>query len=152
MVNHYVSIHYPVKLVTQRKQKFGKENRASIHEEVGKLSDVSFIREMKYPTWITIMVLVWKYNNKWHMCVDFTNMNVACPKDLYLLPGTDRLIDRSSRYCTLRFMDAYSGYHQIHMDPLDASKTSFMSNHGNYYYYYYYNAKPFGLKNFVATY
>lgn len=83
-----------------------------------------------------------------HMCMDFTDMSYACPKDLYPLSDIDRLIDRSSGYCMLSFMDAYLGYKQIQMDPLDASKTSFMLNHDNYYY----NVTPFSLKNVGVTY
>lgn len=76
------------------------------------------------------------------MCIDFKDLNVACPKGSYLRSDIDHLIDGSLGYHVLSFMDAYSGYKQIKMDPLDALKTSFMSNHDNYYYY---NAMPFVL-------
>lgn len=76
------------------------------------------------------------------MCIDFTDLDVVCPNNSYLSPNIDRLIRRSSNYKTLSFMDAYSAYNQIKMDPLDMPKTTFMSNHGNYYY----NITPFGLK------
>jgi len=61
------------------------------------------------------------------MCVDYTDLNMACPKDPYLLPSIDRLIDSASGFMTLSFMDAYSGYNQIRMDPLDAPKTAFIT-------------------------
>lgn len=51
------------------------------------------------------------------MCVDFTNLNKACPKDPYVLPHIDRLIDGLSRFWLLSFMDAYSGYSQIKLNP-----------------------------------
>ncbi|MCI48192.1 retrotransposon gag protein, partial [Trifolium medium] len=54
------------------------------------------------------------------MCVDFTDLNKARPKDPYPLPSIDRLIDGASRYKTLSFMDAYSGFNQIKMNTLDA--------------------------------
>lgn len=82
------------------------------------------------------------------MCVDFTDSNVACPKDPYPLPNIDRLIDGPPYSCMLNFMDAYSGYNQIWRDPLDASKIVLMLNHGNYYYH----AIPSSLKNVGATY
>lgn len=50
------------------------------------------------------------------MCVDFTNLNTAFPKDPYPLPNIDKMIDGSSCYKTLRFMDTYYGYNQINMD------------------------------------
>lgn len=94
------------------------------------------------------MVFVRKENNRWCMCVNFTNMNVTCLKDLYPLPNIDQLFNGSLGYCMLSFIDAYSGYNQIQMDPLDASKTSFMSNDDNYYY----NVIPLNLKNVDAIY
>jgi hypothetical protein len=47
------------------------------------------------------------------MCVDYTGLNRVCPKDAYLLPNIDKLVDNSSGYRLLSFMDAYSGYNQI---------------------------------------
>lgn len=82
------------------------------------------------------------------MCVDFTNLNAAYPKDLRLLPYIDHLIDGSSGNHMLSLINAYLVYNQIRMDPLDAPKTTFMFNHGNHYY----NVIPFGLKNAGATY
>lgn len=103
---------------------------------------------MKYPTWLANLVLVRKAASKWRMCMYFTNLNTASPKDPYLLLEIDRLIDGSSVYCTLSFMDAYLGYNQIQIDHLDDPKADFMSNNG----YYYDNVMPFGLKNVGATY
>lgn len=76
------------------------------------------------------------------MCVDFTDLNVACPEDMHHLHIIDNRIDESSGYKTLSFLNACSGYNQIKMGCIDVLKTSFMSNNGNYY-----NAMPFGLKN-----
>ena len=81
------------------------------------------------------------------MCVDYTDLNMACPKDPYPLLSIDRLIDSASGFRTLGFMDAYSGYNQIRMDPLDASKTTFMTNNKNYHY----EVMSFGLRNAGAT-
>ncbi|CAJ2647628.1 unnamed protein product [Trifolium pratense] len=72
----------------------------------------------------------------------------ACPKDSYPLPCIDRLVDNSSGFKLLSFMDAYSGYNQIPMAVADREKTAFMTESGNYYY----NVMPFGLKNAGATY
>ncbi|WJX77767.1 hypothetical protein P8452_61043 [Trifolium repens] len=87
--------------------------------------------------------MVKKANEKWRMCVDFTDLNKACPKDPYPLPNIDRLIDGASGYKMLSFMDTYSGYNQIKMNPADAPHTAFMTNTCNYFY----NVMPFGLKN-----
>ncbi|GAU47361.1 hypothetical protein TSUD_403640 [Trifolium subterraneum] len=89
-----------------------------------------------------------KSNGKWRMCVDYTDLNRACPKDAYPLPNIDKLVDNSSGFKLLSFMDAYSGYNQIKMAEIDKKKTAFMTETGNYYY----NVMPFGLKNAGATY
>jgi len=63
------------------------------------------------------MVIVKKSNDKWKMCVDFTDLNNACPKDSYTLPSIDALVDNASGCALLSFLDAYSSYNQIKMHP-----------------------------------
>ncbi|XP_072078184.1 uncharacterized protein [Arachis hypogaea] len=82
------------------------------------------------------------------MCVDFTDLNKACPKDAYPLPNIDKLVDNASGFKSLSFMDVYSGYNQILMHPEDQNKTAFITEHGNFCY----RVMPFGLKNAGATY
>ena len=72
------------------------------------------------------------------MCVDFTDLNKACPKDSYSASGC-RL---------LSFLDAFSGYNQIKMHPRDECKTAFMTESSCYCY----RVMPLGLKNARATY
>ena len=76
------------------------------------------------------------------MCVDYTDLNRACPKDAYPLPSIDKLVDNSAGFKLLSFMDAYSGYNQIPMADKDKKYIAFMTSSGNYYY----NVMPFGLK------
>jgi len=82
------------------------------------------------------------------MCVDYTDLNKACPKDAYPLPNIDKLVDNPSSYKLLSFMDAYSGYNQIPMVEEDKQKTTFMTELGNYYF----NIMSFGLRNAGVTY
>ena len=70
---------------------------------------------MYYPDWLANVVMVKKASRKWRMCVDFTNLNKACPKDIYPLPRVDVLVDSTARHQLLSFMDAFSGYNQIRM-------------------------------------
>ena len=72
------------------------------------------------------MVLVKKASEKWRMCVDFIDLNKACPKDSYPLPNIDALVDSASGCRLLSFLDAFSGYNQIRMHPKDECKTLFM--------------------------
>ncbi|RDX88904.1 hypothetical protein CR513_29447, partial [Mucuna pruriens] len=95
----------------------GLEKRRAIKEETGKLLAAGFIREVQYSTWLTNVVMVRKANGRWRMCTDYTDLNKACPKDPYLLPSIDRLVDGVSVFALLSFMDAYSGYNQIQMHP-----------------------------------
>jgi len=94
------------------------------------------------------VVLVEKANGKWRMCVDFTDLNKACPKDSFPLPSIDSLVDSASGCRLLSFLDAFSGYNQIRMHPNDESKTAFMMELANYCY----KVMPFGLKIADATY
>jgi len=82
------------------------------------------------------------------MCVDFTDLNKACPKDSYPLPSIDALVDSASGCKLLIFLDAFSGYNQIKMHPMDEAKTAFMTERSCYCY----RVIPFGLKNAGATY
>ena len=92
--------------------------------------------------------MVKKANGKWRMCVDFTDLNKACPKDSYPLPRIDQLVDSTAGHQLLSFMDAFSGYNQIKMDEVDQEKTSFITNQRLFYY----KVMPFSLKNAGATY
>jgi hypothetical protein len=148
IITHKLSISPGTKPISQKKRKVGEERRNTIIEEVTKLKEAGFITEIRYPLWMANVVMVKKANGKWRMCVDFTDLNKACPKDPYPLPSIDNVIDRASGYKTLSFIDAYSRYNQIKMHPLDAQYTAFMNNTCNYYY----NVMPFRLKNAGATY
>ena len=78
--------------------------------EVEKLLKAQFIREVYYPDWLANVILVKKSNEKWRMCVDFINLNKACPKDSFPLPCINALVDSTSGYELLNFMDAFSSY------------------------------------------
>ena len=71
--------------------------------------------------------MVKKASRKWRMCMDFTDLNKACPKDSYHFPQVDVLVDFTTRHQLLSFMDAFSGYNQIRMHEDDQEKTSFVT-------------------------
>ena len=77
------------------------------------------------------------------MYVDFTDLNRACPKDSYPLSSIDQLVDATSEFWLMSFMDAFFGYNQIRMAPEDEDKTAFITDRGTYCY----KVMPFGLKN-----
>ena len=107
---HRLTMDPQVRSVLQRRRKFKEERRHVIKEETKKLLSADDIREIQYPEWLANVVLVKKANGKWWMCVDFTYLNKACPKDSYPLPSIDALVDGASGCKLLSFLDAFSGY------------------------------------------
>jgi hypothetical protein len=128
---------------------FGDEKFRVIAKEISKLLKAGFIKEVIHTKWVANPVLVPKKNTKLLcMCVDYTNLNKACPKDPFPLPRIDQVIDSTAGSELLCFLDAYSGYHQIKMKESDQLATSFVTPYGTYCYM----TIPFGLKNAGPTY
>ena len=82
------------------------------------------------------------------MCIDFSNLNKACPKDSYPLLKIDQLVDATAGYERMSFLDTYFSYNQIKMNEKDRIHTAFITEGGLYCY----KVMPFGLKNAGATY
>ena len=82
------------------------------------------------------------------MCVDFTDLNKACPKDPFPMPKIDQLVDATVGHPWMSFLDAFQGYHQIPLALDDQEKTTFVTSIGNYHY----KVMPFDLKNAGFTY
>jgi hypothetical protein len=124
-------------------RRFGDEKRRAIAKEISKLLKAGFIKEVIHTKWVANPVLVPKKNTKvMRMCVDYTGLNKACPKDSFLLPRIGQVIDSTAGSELLCFLDAYSGYHQIKMKESDQLATSFVTPYGTYCY----ATMPFDLK------
>ncbi|XP_074342421.1 uncharacterized protein LOC141679970 [Apium graveolens] len=102
--------------------------------EVEKLLEAGFIEEVKFPEWLANLVMFKKANGKWRMCIDFTDLNDACPKDCYPLQRIDTLINATAGHEMLSFMDGFSGYNQIKMHKDDTPKISFITDFGVFCY------------------
>ena len=122
--------------------------KQEIMDKVNKLLAANFIREVYYPEWLVDVVMVKKANEKWRMCIDFTDLNSACPKDSFPLPRINQLIDSTVEHKLLTFMDAFFRYNQIHMAKEDQEKTAFITSQGLYCYW----VMSFSLKNVGTTY
>jgi len=109
-------IIYPKKGVSSKKQPqrhFRPELIPEIEIEVNKLIDVRFICEVKYPTWIGTIVPVRKKNGQLQICMDFRDLNDACPKDDFSLSVTELMIDATTGHEALSFIDCTAGHNQI---------------------------------------
>jgi hypothetical protein len=111
--------------------------------EVKRLLSAGVIREVTYPKWLANTIMVKKANGKGRMCIDFTYLNKACPKDEFPLPRIDSLVDAAASSELMSLLDCYSGYHQIWMKKEDEPKTNFITPSGTYCYL----QMPEGLKN-----
>ena len=74
---------------------------------------------MKYSEWLANMVVAPKKGGKWRVCVDYTDLNKACPKNSFPLSRIDQIVDAAVGHMTLSFLDAFFGYHQMPMHPPD---------------------------------
>ncbi|KAL0462137.1 UNVERIFIED_CONTAM: hypothetical protein Slati_0101300 [Sesamum latifolium] len=148
VITHHLNIDPSYKPIKQKKRHFGPENDKIIQAEVNKLMAAGHIEEVQFPEWLSNVILVPKPGEKWRMCIDFRDLNKACPKDFYQLPRIDQLVDSTSGCVLLSMMDASQGYHQIMLAPEDWKKVSFITSEGTFCYV----AMPFGLKNTGATY
>ncbi|GJR80494.1 reverse transcriptase domain-containing protein [Tanacetum coccineum] len=110
--------------------------------------DTGIMKEVHYHSWLSNPVMVKKHDGSWRMCVDFKDLNKACPKDGYPLPKIDWKVESLCGYPFKCFLDAYKGYHQIKMAKEDEEKTTFITSQGIFCY----SKMSFGLKNARATY
>ncbi|GKV28774.1 hypothetical protein SLEP1_g37780 [Rubroshorea leprosula] len=128
---HKLSTHPLKKPIAQKRRLFGGERLETIKSEVQKLLQTGFVRKVDYCEWVANPVLVKKSNSQWRMCIDYTNLNDTCPKDYHPLPSIGQLVETASGNERLSLLDAYSGYHQVHMAPEDEVKTSFYAEDGD---------------------
>ena len=120
-----------------------------MREEVIKLRQAGAIEEVFfYPEWLANTVVVKKKSRKWRVCVDFMDLNKACPKDPFPMPKIDQLVDATVGHPRMSFLDAFQGYHQIPLALDDQEKTAFVTRIENYHY----KVMSFGLKNVGFTY
>ena len=96
IISHKLNVNPSLHPIKQKRRVFAPERNNAIMEEVDKLLAPNFIREVFYPDWLANVVMVKKNTEKWRMCVDFTDLNKACPKDNFPLPRIDQLVDSTA--------------------------------------------------------
>ncbi|XP_072066641.1 uncharacterized protein [Arachis hypogaea] len=98
LISHHLAVKAGTKPVAQRRRKMSQERAEEVARQTASLLEAGFIRELDYSTWLSNVVLVKKHSGRWRMCVDYSDLNKACPKDCYPLPNIDALVDAAAGY------------------------------------------------------
>ncbi|KAK1670916.1 hypothetical protein QYE76_059075 [Lolium multiflorum] len=105
LAEHSLNVRKDAKLVRQPLRRFAEDRRKIIGEEVTKLLVAGFIVEVTHTEWLANPVMVEKKKDEnleakapkvWRMCIDYTNLNKACPRDPFPLPRIDQVIDSTA--------------------------------------------------------
>ncbi|GJV35301.1 reverse transcriptase domain-containing protein [Tanacetum coccineum] len=128
IIQHSLNVNLSITPVAQKQRVLGPEKSKAVMKEVEEWIKAGIVRPVQYPTWISNPVLVKKVDDTWRMCIDFKNVNSACPKDYYPLPEIDLKIEAVMGFPFKCFLDAYKGYHQIQMSEEDEDKTAFYTD------------------------
>ena len=145
---HHLNVNSSITPRKQPPRSSSKEHSDAVKEKVVKLKCARAIKEMFYLEWLANTVVVKKKNKKWRVCVDFTDLNKACPKDPFSIARIDQSVDAMVGHPWMSFLNAFQGYHQIPLALADQEKTVFVTPTGNYHY----KVMPFRLKNTGSTY
>jgi hypothetical protein len=139
---------YPgAKPVRQRLRPIHPRQAAAIKLEVEKLLKAGFIYPVALTEWVSNLVLIDKKGGNIRVCVDYRDINKACPKENFPAPFFDQIVDDYDGSEIFSLMDGFSGYNQINIAPEDQHKTAFICPWGTFAY----TKLPFGLKNVGAT-
>ncbi|GKD08925.1 hypothetical protein Tco_1188610, partial [Tanacetum coccineum] len=115
IIEHSLNVNPSVEPVAQKRRVMASDRTQVVSKEVEEWVSAGIVRPVRYPTWISNPVLVKKGDGSWRMCIDFKNINSACPKDYYPLPDIDGKIESVVGFWYKCFLDAYKGYHQVQM-------------------------------------
>ncbi|GKV15512.1 hypothetical protein SLEP1_g26299 [Rubroshorea leprosula] len=148
LVAHSLNVDLNMKPVVQPNRAFHPKVTLKIKEEVEKLLAAGFIKPTKKPTWLANIVPIQKKNGQIKCCVDFRDLNKACPKDEFVVPNMDVLMDNMASCEMYSLMDGSSRYNQVSMCLSNVEKIAFRTPIGNFYYV----VMSFRLKNAKATY
>ena len=120
LVTHKLKVDPNAKPMKQPLRKYRIDVEEKINVEVNKLLKARYIEEIECPSWLANIVPVKKKGGQIRIYVDFRGLNKACPKDKFPLPNVDILVDAIAGHERFSFMDGYSGYNQIFIEPVDA--------------------------------
>ena len=104
---HHLNVNPSVIPKKQLPRRSSKKHADAVKEEVVKLKRAGTINEVFYPEWLANTVVVRKKSGKWQVCVDFMDLNKACPKDPFPMPRIDQLVNATVGYPQMSFLDAF---------------------------------------------
>ena len=107
LICHYLNVNPSFIPKKKPPRLHSKEHASAVRDELTKLKKAGAIKEVFYPEWLANMVVVRKKTGKWQICMDFTDLNKACPKDPFPLPRIDRLVDVTVGHPRMSFLDAF---------------------------------------------
>ncbi|GJS87012.1 reverse transcriptase domain-containing protein [Tanacetum coccineum] len=152
-------------LVIQKQRRLNTNMQEAVKKEIVKLLDTGIIYPIVNSPWVSPIHCVPKkggitvVTNKndelvptrtitgWRVCINYRKLNEATAKDHFPFPFIDQMLERLARNKYFCFLDGFSGYFQIPIDPMDQEKATFTCPFGTYAY----RRMPFGLCNVVAT-
>ena len=151
-IDPYIMVHeiktYPTaKLVRKKLRQVHPWKSATIKAEIEKLLKAGFIYLVPLMKWVSNIIPVNKKQGTIRVCIDFRDLNKACPKDNFPTQHIDQIIDNCAESVIFSFMDGFSGYNQIDILPTDQHNKTFIFPWGTFAY----RKLPFGLKNVGAT-
>nr|GEV79273.1 reverse transcriptase domain-containing protein [Tanacetum cinerariifolium] len=115
VAEHRLNIREGYSPVRQKKKGQAPKRAKAIQTEIQKLVEAGIMREVYYYEWLSNPFMVKKHDDSWRMCIDFTDLNKACPQDCYPLSEIDWKVESLCGYPFKCFLDAYKGYHQIQL-------------------------------------
>nr|GEW62291.1 hypothetical protein [Tanacetum cinerariifolium] len=145
---HGVNESKHVEPVKQKKRSLTLKRNEAIHAQVKELIKANILREVKYQTWVSNPVIVKKADGRWKLCIDFTDINKAYPKENHPLHVTESKLENIHQHRFKYFLDAYKGYHQISITDKDEETIAFYTREGVFCYKRF----PFRLKIARAPY
>jgi len=113
IVVHRILVGEGCKSIKQKLRRTHPEVLIKVKAEIEKQWNTGFLEVVKYPQWVSNIVVVPKKEGKIRVCVDFRDLNQASPKDNFPLPHIDMLVDNAARSSTYSSMDGFSGYNHI---------------------------------------
>ena len=144
---HTIPLREDAKPSRQHPYTYNETFAKKIKEEIDKLKDAEFIYEIEHTEWVSSIVVVPKKNGKLRVCINLKKVNAATIRDNYPLPITEHVLEWVAGKEAFSFLDGFSGYNQVSIDPKDQHKIAFATE----WDIFAFRRMPFGLTNAPAT-